>query len=97
MSRREKASEMGRFIAPILSASSVTERQYKVDGVLESCAKIEPTAEKPLQPFFTLIFVKDNPYSPQIGEQNDSKWLSLAMASILGQLLGRKTPTQCEV
>jgi len=45
----------------------------------------KPTAEKPFQPFFTLIFVKDNPYSPLICEKNDSKWLSLATASIHGQ------------
>jgi len=45
----------------------------------------EPAAEKPFRPFFLLIFVKYNPYSPQISEKNDSKWLSLATPSILGQ------------
>ncbi len=45
----------------------------------------EPTAEKPFRLFFPLIFVKYNQYSPQISEKNNSKWLSLATASILGQ------------
>ena len=45
----------------------------------------EHIAEKPFWPFFLLIFVKYNQYSPQISEKNDSKWLSLATPSILGQ------------
>ncbi|RUM94057.1 MAG: hypothetical protein DSZ28_05075, partial [Thiothrix sp.] len=44
-----------------------------------------PTAEIPFWPFFPLIFVKYNPYSPQMTEKNDSKWASLATAPILGQ------------
>jgi len=44
-----------------------------------------PTAEIPFWPFFPLIFVKDNPYSPQMTEKNDSKWASLATVPILGQ------------
>ncbi|RUM93864.1 MAG: hypothetical protein DSZ28_06210 [Thiothrix sp.] len=44
-----------------------------------------PTAEIPFWPFFPLIFIKYNPYFPQMTEKNDSKWASLATAPILGQ------------
>jgi hypothetical protein len=57
----------------------------------------EPTAEKPFWPFFPLIFVKYNQYSPQISEKNGLIWLSLATTPILGQpprrLSENQTPT----
>lgn len=45
----------------------------------------KPTAEKPFWPDFPLIFVKEPNYSPQMIKKSDSKSLSLATASILGQ------------
>ncbi len=50
----------------------------------------EPTAEKPFWPDFPFILVKERSYSPQMNEKSDSKWLSLATASILGQAPGKK-------
>ena len=45
----------------------------------------EPTAEKPFWPDFPIIIVKERNYSPQMIEKSDSKGLSLATTSILGQ------------
>ena len=45
----------------------------------------EPTAENPFWPDFPIIIVKERNYSPQMIKKSDSKGLSLATASILGQ------------
>ena len=45
----------------------------------------ESTAEKPFWPDSPFIFVKEGNYSPQMNEKPDSKGLSLATTSTLGQ------------
>ncbi|MBT5223596.1 MAG: hypothetical protein HON51_07670 [Gammaproteobacteria bacterium] len=53
---------------------------------LGGCPRIETLLRKnPFWPFFPNIFVKERNYSPQMFEKTDSKRLSLATASILGQ------------
>jgi len=55
-------------------------------GVLGGCPRIETLLRKnPFWPLFPNIFVKERNYSPQMFEKTDSKRLSLATASILGQ------------
>ena len=53
---------------------------------LGGCPRIETLLRKnPFWSFFPNIFVKERNYSPQMFEKTDSKRLSLATASILGQ------------
>ena len=72
----ESIDEMGNFKwcaeSPINSPRSLSENR-------------KPTAENPFWPDFPFIFVKERNYSPQMNEKPDSKVLSLATASILGQ------------
>ena|GEM_PF-1258029 len=54
--------------------------------LLGGCPRIETLLRKnSFWPFFPNIFVKERNYSPQMFEKTDSKRLSLATASILGQ------------
>jgi len=58
---------------------------------LGGCRRIETLLRKnPFWPFFPKIFVKERNYSPQMFEKTDSKRLSLATASILGQPPSKK-------
>ena len=53
---------------------------------LGGCPKIESLLrESPFSPFSRSFSLNMNNYSPQMTEKMDSKWLSLATASILGQ------------
>ncbi len=61
-------------------------RQYNVGGVLGGCPRIESLLRKNgFWPIFPIRFVKYSKYSPHLIEQMNSKPLSLATASILGQ------------
>jgi len=74
---------------PLLTALSLAPYHqvfFSCLGVLGGCPRIETLLRKnPFWPFFPNIFVKERNYSPQMFEKTDSKRLSLATASILGQ------------